>query len=84
MQKLLKGLEDQTRAEKYLEHLKCATGGNELKDDIKEIEGKALVLVGTVGRLKELAGHFEQNWLKKVDFLYIDEADRVLKEKGIN
>jgi superfamily II DNA/RNA helicase len=25
----------------------------------------------------------DQNWLKKVEYLYIDEADRVLKEKGI-
>ena len=25
----------------------------------------------------------DQTWLKKVQYLYIDEADRVLKEKGI-
>ena len=25
----------------------------------------------------------EQDWLKKVEYLFIDEADRVLKEKGI-
>jgi superfamily II DNA/RNA helicase len=25
----------------------------------------------------------DQNWLKKVEYLFIDEADRVLKEKGI-
>ena len=25
----------------------------------------------------------DQNWLKKIEYLYIDEADRVLKEKGI-
>jgi superfamily II DNA/RNA helicase len=31
-----------------------------------------------------MTGSFDSNWLKKVDYLYIDEADRVLKEKGIN
>jgi superfamily II DNA/RNA helicase len=31
-----------------------------------------------------MIGSFDSNWLKKVDYLYIDEADRVLKEKGIN
>ena len=41
------------------------------------------MLVGTVGRLRELGQHMEPNWLKKVDYLFIDEADRVLKEKGI-
>jgi superfamily II DNA/RNA helicase len=30
-----------------------------------------------------MINHFDVNWLKKVDYLYIDEADRVLKEKGI-
>jgi superfamily II DNA/RNA helicase len=25
----------------------------------------------------------DQNWLKKVEYLFIDEADRVLKENGI-
>lgn len=39
--------------------------------------------MGTVGRIKELGNHLDANWLKKVDYLYIDEADRVLKEKGI-
>jgi hypothetical protein len=31
-----------------------------------------------------MTNNFDPNWLKKVDYLYIDEADRVLKEKGIN
>jgi len=39
--------------------------------------------MGTVGRLRELGLKIGEDWLKKVDYLFIDEADRVLKEKGI-
>lgn len=76
--KLLESLPDKDRGKLYLSYLKCATGGNELKFDIAEAD-KAYVLIGTVGRIKEIASHYDANWLKKVDYLYIDEADRVLK-----
>ena len=39
----------------------------------------AYVLMGTVGRLREIGQHMEADWLKKVEYLFIDEADRVLK-----
>lgn len=39
--------------------------------------------MGTIGRLMEISLSMEENWLKNVDYLFIDEADRVLKEKGI-
>ena len=39
--------------------------------------------MGTVGRIKELSQSMDIDWFKKVDYLFIDEADRVLKEKGI-
>lgn len=44
-----------------------------------------LVLIGTVGRIREILMHSQeqQKYLRKVDYLYIDEGDRVLKEKGI-
>lgn len=83
MKKLLENLPDKERGREYLTHVKCVTGGNDLKFDIEETS-KAMVLIGTVGRIKEVASHYDSTWLKKVDFLYIDEADRVLKEKGIN
>ena len=41
------------------------------------------MLVGTVGRIRYLSQQFESDWLKKVDYLFVDEADRVLKEKGV-
>lgn len=41
------------------------------------------MLFGTVGRLREMGQQIGEHWLKKVDYLFIDEADRVLKEKGI-
>lgn len=54
-----------------------------MEEDLKKLREGVLVLVGTVGRLRELGEHLDQNWLKKVDYLFLDEADRVLKEKGI-
>jgi superfamily II DNA/RNA helicase len=59
------------------------TGGSELEEDLARIKEGVYVLVGTVGRLREINQQMEQDWLKKVDYLFIDEADRVLKEKGI-
>ncbi len=35
--------------------------------------------MGTVGRLREIGQQMEVEWLKKVEYLFIDEADRVLK-----
>jgi superfamily II DNA/RNA helicase len=35
--------------------------------------------MGTVGRLREIGQQMETEWLKKVEYLFIDEADRVLK-----
>jgi superfamily II DNA/RNA helicase len=37
------------------------------------------VLMGTVGRLREILQQMDVDWLKKVEYLFIDEADRVLK-----
>jgi superfamily II DNA/RNA helicase len=84
LKKLLDHLPDKIRATQYLSYVKCATGGNELKVDIGEVSENTVVLIGTIGRIRELSNHFDGSWLKKVEYLYIDEADRVLKEKGIN
>lgn len=54
-----------------------------MQEDLRVLKEGVFVLVGTVGRLRELGEHLEQNWLKKVDYLFVDEADRVLKEKGV-
>jgi superfamily II DNA/RNA helicase len=35
--------------------------------------------MGTVGRLREILQQMDVDWLKKVEYLFIDEADRVLK-----
>ncbi len=51
--------------------------------DIEKLKESTIVFVGTIGRIRELSEHMDQNWLKKVEYLFIDEADRVLKEKGI-
>lgn len=51
--------------------------------DIEKLKDSTIVFVGTIGRIRELSEHMDQNWLKKVEYLFIDEADRVLKEKGI-
>jgi superfamily II DNA/RNA helicase len=47
--------------------------------DIEKLKDSTIVFVGTVGRIRELSEHMDQNWLKKVEYLFIDEADRVLK-----
>lgn len=54
-----------------------------MTSDIEKLKEETVVFVGTVGRIRELGEHMDQNWLKKVEYLFIDEADRVLKEKGI-
>ena len=61
----------------------CMTGGSELEEDLARAKEGVTWLFGTVGRLREIAMQMEEGWLKKVDYLVIDEADRVLKEKGI-
>jgi superfamily II DNA/RNA helicase len=63
----------------------CATGGKAVQEDIDRCEKSVLVLIGTVGRVREILSHSQdhQKYLRKVDYLYIDEGDRVLKEKGI-
>lgn len=54
-----------------------------MDEDLKRINDGIYVLFGTVGRLKEIGQQIGENWLKKVEYLFVDEADRVLKEKGI-
>ena len=70
----------------FLNHIACMTGGHPLQADVEKcMSTSLLVLIGTVGRAKELITYSVdmQRYLNKVDFLYIDEGDRVLKEKGI-
>lgn len=83
MTKLLKQLPDKKRSQVFLKYCHCATGGSEIDVDLQKIKQGVYVLMGTVGRLREIGQKYEQDWLKKVDYLFIDEADRVLKEKGI-
>ncbi len=65
--------------EPLLKRCFCLTGGNPIKADAELIEGKCLALFGTIGRVKELVPLEGDQWLKKVDYLYLDEADRLLK-----
>lgn len=69
----------------YSEQVACATGGRPLQDDLVRCDKSVLVLMGTVGRVREIITQSQerQKYLRKVDYLYIDEGDRVLKEKGI-
>lgn len=52
---------------------------------MEKCEKSVIVMMGTVGRVKEVITHSQelQRYLRGVDYLYIDEGDRVLKEKGI-
>ncbi len=83
LQRLLDHLPNQERRQAYKKYCLCATGGTQLDEDIKSINNGVYVLFGTVGRLREIGQQVGQNWLKKVEYLFVDEADRVLKEKGI-
>jgi superfamily II DNA/RNA helicase len=66
LSKLITHLPDQQRAKTYLKYCHCATGGSDMNEDIQKIKESTLVLVGTVGRIRELSQHMDQNWLKKV------------------
>ena len=49
-----------------------------MTSDIEKLKEETVVFVGTVGRIRELGEHMDQNWLKKVEYLFIDEADALL------
>jgi superfamily II DNA/RNA helicase len=72
-------------ASPYAELVICATGGRPLQEDLQRCEQSVLVLIGTVGRVREIITYSQelQRYLRQVDYLYIDEGDRVLQEKGI-
>ena len=57
----------------------CAIGGNPLRDDIREIENGAQLIVGTPGRIFDL---MNRNVLSTNDIrvLIMDEADQMLKD----
>jgi len=57
----------------------CAIGGNPLRDDIREIENGAQLIVGTPGRIFDL---MNRNVLMTNDIrvLIMDEADQMLKD----
>jgi translation initiation factor 4A len=57
----------------------CATGGNSLRDDIRALEGGAQFIVGTPGRIYDLAN---RNVLDRsnIRVLILDEADQMLED----
>jgi translation initiation factor 4A len=57
----------------------CATGGNNLREDIRALEGGAQFIVGTPGRIFDLA---ERNALDRsqIRVLILDEADQMLED----
>lgn len=69
----------------FEEYAICTTGGKSVEEDLEKCQKSVLVMIGTVGRVKELITHSQdlQRYLREVDYLYIDEGDRVLQEKGI-
>jgi superfamily II DNA/RNA helicase len=51
---LLNELPNKERSQVYKRFCHCATGGSELEEDIKKIQEGVYVLMGTVGRLREI------------------------------
>lgn len=60
-------------------HVLCAVGGNSVRDDIRELEAGAQLIVGTPGRIYDLMNRnvFDRSELK---FLILDEVDQMLEE----
>ena len=64
---------------KYLQNLQCmvSTGGTSLRDDIYRLYKPVHILVGTPGRILDLANKGVCN-LSKCEMLIMDEADKLL------
>lgn len=57
----------------------CATGGNQLRDDIRTLENGAQFIVGTPGRIYDLI-HRNALDRNKIKVLILDEADQMLED----
>jgi superfamily II DNA/RNA helicase len=55
---MLKQLPDKKRSQIFSKYCHCATGGSELEEDLQKIKDGVYVLMGTVGRLREIGQKF--------------------------
>jgi superfamily II DNA/RNA helicase len=84
-QQTLRVVEMFTEAIPQLAGCVCAVaGGRPLQQDLEAFREGRVLLLATVGRLHEIVQAEGQGCLGKVEKLVIDEADRILREKGLS